>query len=121
MLMLEDASFHYSIVGQFEDCWKAVTKGLEMAAETGIHYLDHWFWSAAACAALSQGDIKNADQYLGHMQAQMHTIRDWQKALYHALSFTQGHIAGRLERSRKKSKILPYRFAIKAGVQTNPI
>jgi len=119
MLMLEDASFHYGIVGRFEDCRKTLAKGLEMATETGIHYLDHWFWSVAASAALSEGDIKQAEQYLEYMQAHMHTIRDWQKTLYYALNFHRAILQGDLNRAESLEKSTT-QCAIKTGV-INPI
>jgi LuxR family maltose regulon positive regulatory protein len=119
MLMLEDASFHYSIVGRFEDSMQTVTKGLEMAAETGVHYLDHWFWAVGASAALSQGKIKEADQYLGLMQTHMHTIRDWQKTLYYALTFHRAILQGDMNRAERIEKSTT-QYAIKTGV-INPI
>ncbi|MBI1731703.1 MAG: hypothetical protein HYR49_02905 [Gammaproteobacteria bacterium] len=61
-----EALFHWR-VGQFEECLEAVSKGLLVAGNTGVHLWDWLLLGQGLSSALSLGDLEKAKEFLRDM------------------------------------------------------
>ncbi len=85
---VSEASYAW-FTAAFDTAYREVDEGLSMAAETGAHLWDHRLLAQGAYAALSQGDLGKAGNYLASMSAitdpgrrldvsHLHLLRAWE-------------------------------------------
>jgi LuxR family transcriptional regulator, maltose regulon positive regulatory protein len=104
VILLKDVEAWYSwMSGSFEECRRAATQGLDLAASTGVHMWDTFLLGHAAAGALSAGDMSEARRLLRRMSASPGMMPTWGKEYFHLLSawasFVQGDLPGAVSHS----------------------
>ncbi len=79
-------AFYYWLTGAFEENQKAVTEGLELASETGVHLIDIYLLGHGAAGVLSSGDVEAARAYIKEMALRLDNVSAWGKTFYYMIS-----------------------------------
>jgi LuxR family maltose regulon positive regulatory protein len=79
-----EAYYHMS-TGQHERCLEAMSEGLELAQNTGIHVFDNLLLSGGVWSALNVGDLAIAQELLEKMGSSSGASGRLDKHLYHTL------------------------------------
>jgi LuxR family maltose regulon positive regulatory protein len=81
--IMEMVYLNYS--GLHQKCLKALSDGLELCRNTGIHIFDHNFFHQATSSAHSLNDYKTAARFLDEMASSLSSFKPWGICFYHAL------------------------------------
>ena len=76
---------YLNFTGLHEKCLKALSGGLELCRNTGIHIFDHHFFLHATSSAQSLNDHKTAARLLDEMASSLSSCKPWGICFYHAL------------------------------------
>lgn len=90
--------------GDFDACIHAVEAGLELAANSGVHIRDLFFYKYGIAGAASLGHIETASNLLQRMSA-LHLISPMDKSFYHYLSGLVAWKQGRLSKAVEDGKM----------------
>lgn len=90
--------------GDFDACIHAVEAGLELAANTGVHIRDLFFYKYGIAGAASLGHIETASNLLQRMSA-LHLVSLMDKSFYHYLSGLVAWKQGRLSKAVEDGKM----------------
>ena len=97
------------LAGRFDESLQVVSRGLELAAASGIHLLDCQLVGQAVMSALHKGDFSKADQFLASVKASYSSIPAWDKAFYYFLlawrAFRQEDLPGALSYAEKACEL----------------
>jgi len=87
-------TIYYRIMGSHEGCLNAISDGLEISRNTGIHILDHMFLVHGIMSALSASDRETAKKLLEKMASSLHRFKPWDTCFYHYLRTREGLLRG---------------------------
>jgi LuxR family maltose regulon positive regulatory protein len=97
------------LAGRFDEVLQVVTRGLELAASSGMHLLDCQLAGQAVMSALYKNDFSKADRFLDGMRASLASIPTWDKAFYYFLlawrAFRQEDLPGALSYAEKACEL----------------
>lgn len=91
---------YYWMTADLDECLAAGRKGLEMAAETGIHIWDMSLLTQSVYGHLSRGEIAQAETMFEQMSAVLNTERTIDSALYYYVLGWRDYIHGEHQRAR---------------------
>jgi LuxR family maltose regulon positive regulatory protein len=94
IILKNDEAFYFWISAQFEDSFQAVTEGLELAFQTGVHCMDYLLLGHGTALSLSSGKLERAAEFLDRMQTCLNGMRTWEKAVYHFLKTWESILLG---------------------------
>jgi len=87
-------AIYYRITGSHKKCLKAISDGLEISRNTGIHILDHMFLVHGIMSALSASDRETTEKLLEKMASSLHRFKPWDTCFYHYLRTREGLLRG---------------------------
>lgn len=94
IILKNNEAFYSWISAQFEESFRAVTEGLELAFQAGVHCMDYVFFGHGAALSLSSGNLKKASEFLDRMLPCLNGMRTWEKAFYHFLKTWESILLG---------------------------
>jgi two-component SAPR family response regulator len=87
LLTLRDLeAFHYWLTGNFEECTKAATDGLNLASSKGVQLLNLFIAGHGAAGALSAGNMETAERFLLEMTSRLELTASWGKGFCHVIA-----------------------------------
>ena len=98
LIHLMEANYHV-IKANHAECLNAVSEGMSIARESGVHIMDHFFQCHAATSFLNENDPQKAREFLDEITGQYDSLSPWQRKAYHqvkareALILKDGHQA----------------------------
>ncbi len=92
-------ALYFWMAGSFEDCRRAVAKGLELASTSGVHLWDSYLLGHGTGRALSEGDLTEARGFLNRMISSFAMMPNWGKEYYHVLEAWNFLIRGELAKA----------------------
>jgi len=75
-----------NVNGMHDRCRRVVAEGLELAAATGVHFMDFLLDGHGALSSLHRGDLAAAKGILRKMASTVSTAKPWEAAFYHFLA-----------------------------------
>lgn len=82
LMYLMEANFHV-IKGNHAECLRAVCKGMDIARESGVHIMDHFFQCHAATSFLNENDTQKAREFLEPIAGRYDALSPWERKAYH--------------------------------------
>jgi ATP/maltotriose-dependent transcriptional regulator MalT/DNA-binding SARP family transcriptional activator len=76
---------YFQLTGQHEESLKAVSKGLELSQQAGIHVYENFLLGQGAANAFNLGDFTSAEIFLEKMALPSKALRPWDACFYHHL------------------------------------
>jgi DNA-binding SARP family transcriptional activator len=76
---------YFQHTGQHEESLKAVSQGLELSRQAGIHVYENFLRGFGAANAFSMSDFTTAEIFLKKMAPPSETLRPWDACFYHHL------------------------------------
>jgi len=76
---------YLQLTGQHEESLKAVSKGLELSRQAGIHVYENFLRGQGAANAFNLGDFTTAEIFLKKMALPLKALRPWDACFYHHL------------------------------------
>jgi LuxR family maltose regulon positive regulatory protein len=92
-------TLYFWMAGSFEDCRRAVARGLALASTSGIYLWDSYLLGHGAGGALSEGDLTEARGFLNRMISSFPVMPNWGKEYYHVLEAWNFLIRGELAKA----------------------
>jgi DNA-binding SARP family transcriptional activator len=89
-------AIYHTLRGSHENCLEAVSEGLKLSRETGVHVMDILLLGNAASCALEVEDLKTAGNELGKMTALLDIVGPFEKSFYHLLKSREALIRNNL-------------------------
>ncbi len=89
-------TLYFWMAGSFEDCRRAVARGLALASTSDVHLWDSYLLGYGAGGALSEGDLTEARGFLNRMISSFPVMPNWGKEYYHVLEAWNFLIRGEL-------------------------
>jgi len=95
----------HTMRGSHENCLEAVSDGLKLSRETGVHVMDILLLGNAASCALEVEDLKSAGNELGKMTAVLDIVGPFEKSFYHLLRSREALIQNNLALAAYHAKL----------------
>ncbi len=99
-----EAIYHWKIRASREGCLSAVRRGLELAAQHGIHVYDTVLCADGAWGTLTFGDLDGAREFLRRMQATQNPGRHVDVCQYHLQAYLEAAHRGEQELAGEEAK-----------------
>lgn len=108
-------SMYYMLIGMHEPCLAAVTDGLEIGRNSGVHIWSYQLLANGVAAALGAGDLPTAERLLKEMESRPEGARRLDLCLYHYFSAWHAMLKRDTLRAFQHQKTA-LRFAVEVGV-----
>ncbi len=82
LLYLMEANYHV-MKANHKECLRATNEGLQLACESGIHIMDHFFLCHAAMSCLNENQPEKAQEFIDELTGHYDTFSPWEKKTYH--------------------------------------
>ncbi len=81
-LKLNEA-YYFSLVGSMDNCLLAISDGLKISQDTGLHLLDHQFFCYGAFISISCSDFQKVEEFIEKMNLLVDEIGTFEKAIHY--------------------------------------
>ncbi len=83
---LVSSLYYWLAEGDHESCIREVTRGLQLAEESGVHVWDGQLLGSGAASAMTAGELDAAEEYLARMNACTQVSRCLERSYYHYMA-----------------------------------
>jgi DNA-binding SARP family transcriptional activator len=78
-------AIYFQHIGQHEESLKAVSSGLELSRQAGIHVYENFLLGQGAANAFNLSDFTTTEMFLEKMAPSLKTLKPWDACFYHHL------------------------------------
>jgi LuxR family maltose regulon positive regulatory protein len=108
-------SVYYHMAGLHEKCLKAVSDGLEISRDTGVHVVDKMILGNGAVGALQANDLSTFNTLIEKMALNLSSFSPYEKSFYHWLRTREALRRGNLGQASNHIE-LSMNAAMEAGM-----
>ncbi|HSL92397.1 MAG TPA: hypothetical protein VK863_07090, partial [Candidatus Limnocylindrales bacterium] len=95
---------HANLTSKYDRCSKVVSRGLELAAASGVHVMDYMLMGQGALCSLKTGDPATAKKFLRMMASSLGLAKPWEASFYHYIAGWEALCRGDLSQASLHSK-----------------